>query len=139
MAGVATSAASTVSTVSYVDIWKPDEKRYTMVETSGADDTSMVEGRTPKMDDIRVNTLTFNRRFWHYSFDIPFIPDPGRNSASVGACFAPAEFASLDGVYDTMCIKTREPLVLIGYMFRNGLFLDPLDERVVIGKDINCV
>lgn len=139
MAGAATSTASTVSTPPYADIWKPDEKRYTMVETNGADDTTLVESRTPKMDDIRVNMIVLSRHNWPYLFDIPFIPNPGMDLASVGIYFAPAEFASLDGVYDTMCINTREPLVLIGYMLRNGLFLDPLDERVVIGKDINCV
>jgi hypothetical protein len=99
-------------------------------------DTNEVVERTPSDADIRCNTLTFSRQFWPYHFALPYIPDPGRNLASVGMFYGPAEFAALDGIFDTQCIVTHEPLILLGYMFRNGMFLDPEDPRILIGKEV---
>jgi hypothetical protein len=100
------------------------------------EDRQVLRPREPHPDDIRVNVLTFNRHMWPYSFNMPFIEDGGRNLASVGAYYIPAEFSELDGICEAMCVKTHEPLILLGYMFRNGIFLDPMDERVLIGKEV---
>ncbi len=108
-----------------------------MVTQDDASDQT-VDSRRPSEQDIRVNPLTFNRGTW--PFAIPFMPDPipGRNNyATVACCMIPADFPEFDGAYDAMCVETHEPLVLLGYQFWNGLFLDPLDERVLIGKEFH--
>jgi hypothetical protein len=89
--------------------------------------------RQPTREDIRVTQLMFDRRFW--PFDMPFIQDVGHHIATVAACCVPAEFAALDGIVEMQCVITHEPLILLGYLFRTGLFLDPADARVLIGKE----
>ncbi len=93
----------------------------------------------PAPSDIRVTTVLLDKGAWEVYFNFKFWPDllDYPPLATVGICHVPAKFADMDGVYEAQCVRTREKLVLLGYLFANGNLLSAEDPHVLFGKGIN--
>lgn len=90
----------------------------------------------PIPSDIRITPIVLSKQAWESYFDLRFWPDYWddnfRGFATVGVCHIPAEYAALDGIYEAQCVRTREKLVLLGYLFKNGELISAEDPRVII-------